>query len=246
MRLFQILSLGTELVDELFCLIMKPAYMRLCGWFLSFPVRPLSTTLPHFLVYSLTFLSSLTSWILVIVLNSIFRYFAVSPITFPPWRYANPLPFLPSLFHSVIYLYLLPPFPSPFVWLTCFLMLFVLNFYLLFVTFLTFFHHKFLPYFFYLCFDLSPSLPSFLLQQHIHSFLSFFLNEILPGFILLFTVASLIFVSFITFHSSSPHYLAPFVCLFPPSFHWLISPPSASPVILYCAHIYVYIYMLLF
>lgn len=32
MRLFQILSLGTELVDELFfCLIMKPVYKRLYG-----------------------------------------------------------------------------------------------------------------------------------------------------------------------------------------------------------------------
>lgn len=54
MRLFQILSLGTELVDELFfCLITEPVYMRLYGGFLSCPMHPsLHGSLPHHLVFS--------------------------------------------------------------------------------------------------------------------------------------------------------------------------------------------------
>lgn len=64
MRLFQILSFGTELVDELFFfLIMKPVYMCLCGWFLSFPMHPsfhgyFLTTLFSSLISSLLYLSN--------------------------------------------------------------------------------------------------------------------------------------------------------------------------------------------
>lgn len=41
MWLFQLLSFGTEPVNELFfCLIMKPVYMGLYGRFVSFPMHP--------------------------------------------------------------------------------------------------------------------------------------------------------------------------------------------------------------
>lgn len=59
-RLFQILSLGTELVDELFfCLIMEPVYIRLYGWFRSFPMHPslhsyfLTTLFSHLISFPL-------------------------------------------------------------------------------------------------------------------------------------------------------------------------------------------------
>lgn len=104
MRLFQILSFGTELVDELFFfLIMKPVYMCLCGWFLSFLVHL------SFQCYFLTILfSSLIPSLLLRFppdrpQQSLFIFwFLLPPITFPSWLF-----FLSALLQSSIFPYLM-------------------------------------------------------------------------------------------------------------------------------------------
>lgn len=131
MRPFQILSLGTELVDELcFCLIIKPAYMRLYGWFLSFPV-PLSLslspspTLPHYFTFSLfSSFFALTYCFTVIDLNaiSVQSFFCIS---FLIWTSTLTRSLFldctyPSFFRSFIINCSFPSFPPsfhfPFLW----------------------------------------------------------------------------------------------------------------------------------
>lgn len=146
MRLFQILSLGTELVDELFfCLIMKPVYMRLYGWFLSFPVRPSFHNSFLTALLSPLFPSSPTSHIPLIVLNSIFCifWFILPPVTFPsPLHSFSPLFSLSSIpFIPLFFCHLSLVVPS----LYSLHLSFPLTFFLTAFTFLLFF---FLTYFF--------------------------------------------------------------------------------------------------
>lgn len=103
MRLFQILSLGTELVDELFlCLIMKPVYMRL--WMISHFAYA-SLIFPHHFVLLLNFSPPLTSYIssdhplhasLFLPITFLFMTFLLSCII--GYSVSSSSSFLPSMF----------------------------------------------------------------------------------------------------------------------------------------------------
>lgn len=164
MRLFQILSLGTELVDELFfCLIMKPVYMRLCGWFLTFPMHP---SIHGY------FLTTLCSPLILSLLK--FSHFLVLLVFY-------------SLFMSFDFFCLLSLSLHLYHWMFLFFLLFVFSS-LIWLPFV------FLPSSVLILPSLSFSLPSYNLFCHFFYLLSsslFFLNKVLLYFIIVFIVVSL-------------------------------------------------------
>lgn len=132
MRLFQILSLGTELVDELFfCLIMKPVYKRLCGWFLSLPMhhafhRPFLSTLLSPLIPSLLNFLDLFHLLICFCFLKLLRFMSSFSLTYLP-----SIPF--SFFNYSFLCYPHPSFPHSFAFsiLPSSLTFFVFSFFLI-------------------------------------------------------------------------------------------------------------------